>query len=302
MRFFHKTNIDFVGNRAKFFMLSLVVIAAGIIGAVAVGPELGIDFIGGTEVTVEYVNDPGTSEIRSTLDLGNFEGSEVKTVQGKNQYLIRVKETGDANEQLVNLLNEKYPDSQFSSASSEVITPRIGQEMQSQALYAIIFAVVAILLYVAFRFEFVFGLGAIVALVHDVLIALTFIIIVNSFGLLNLEINQAVLAALLTVVGFSINDTVIIFDRIRENSERHKGKSRADIFNESINETLSRTVNTLLTAVLALIPIVLFGGPSLEGFAFTMLIGFLVGTYSSIFIASSFVIWYSGKSTKAKTA
>lgn len=302
MRFFHKTNIDFVGKRAKFFMLSIVIIIAGIIGSVAVGPELGIDFVGGTEVTLTFENDPGTKEIRESLEQGNFEGSEVKTVQGKNQYLIRVKETGDANEQLVNLLNDKYPESSFISASSEVITPRIGQEMQSQALGAILLAVFAILLYVAFRFEFVFGLGAIVALVHDVLIALTVIIVVNSLGVLNLEINQAVLAALLTVVGFSINDTVIIFDRIRENQDRHKGKSRTDIFNESINETLTRTVNTLLTAVLALIPIILFGGPSLEGFAFTMLIGFLVGTYSSIFIASSFVIWYAGKSNKTKTA
>jgi preprotein translocase subunit SecF len=303
MRFFHKTNIDFVGNRGKFFVLSLVVILVGIIGATAVGPVFGIDFVGGTQVVVEYEgSDPGSDKIKDALEAKGLSGYEVKSFDQDNQYIIRVKETEGANDRILDALKSNISDVQFKSLSTEAITAKIGKEMQSGAMIAIFLAVLMILIYVALRFEFVFGLGAIVALLHDVLIAITFIIIIHKTGLINLELNQAVVAALLTVVGFSINDTVIIFDRIRENREKSKNKNFLSVVNESINETLTRTINTLLTAVLALIPIIILGGSALEGFAFTMLIGFIVGTYSSIFIASSFVIWYFEKVRKQNLA
>lgn len=303
MRFFHKTNIDFIGKRGKFFALSLVVITLGIIGSVILKPVWGIDFIGGTQVVVSFEGtDPGAGSIRTALDNAGFEGHEVKGFDKADQYIIRVKDIGDANQKILEALRSDVQGIEFKSESTETITPKIGEEMQGDAIIAIILAVIMILLYVAFRFEFVFGLGAIVALIHDVLIAVTMIIIIHRTGLINLELNQSVLAALLTVVGFSINDTVIIFDRIRENREKSKTRNFLEVVNESINETLTRTINTLLTAVLALIPIILFGGSVLEGFAFTMLIGFLVGTYSSIFIASSFVIWYFEKVRKQSFA
>lgn len=303
MRFFHKTNIDFIGKRGTFFAVSLVVIILGIIGSFIFKPVFGIDFVGGTQVVVSYDGtDPGAGQIRTALEKAGFSGHEVKAFDQADQYIIRVKETGDANVKILDALESNIPNIKFDDESTETITPKIGKEMQSDAILAIILAVIMILLYVAFRFEFVFGLGAIVALIHDVLIAVTTIIIVHQTGLINLELNQSVLAALLTVVGFSINDTVIIFDRIRENREKSKAKDFLSVVNESINETLTRTINTLLTAVLALIPIIILGGSVLEGFAFTMLIGFIVGTYSSIFIASSFVIWYFEKVRKEKFA
>lgn len=303
MRFFHKTNIDFVGKRKTFFGISILVIILGIAGAVAIGPVFGIDFVGGTQVVVSFEgNDPGAGKIREAMDNAGFTGHEVKNFDNANQYIIRVKETGDANVQILNALSAGVSGVTFEDESTETITPKIGKEMQSDALVAIFLAVLMILVYIAFRFEFVFGLGAIVALIHDVVIAGTLIIIVHKTGLINLELNQSVLAALLTVLGFSINDTVIIFDRIRENREKAKTKDYHQTINESINETLTRTINTLLTAVLALIPIIILGGSVLEGFAFTMLIGFIVGTYSSIFIASSFVIWYFDKVRKQKIA
>jgi len=156
----------------------------------------------------------------------------------------------------------------------------------------------AMLLYIGFRFEFIYGLGAIIALLHDVLFTIAIVVCVHHLGWINLEFSSTILAAMLTVVGFSVNDTVIVFDRIRENLERHKGMNFMKLVNMSVNETLSRTINTVLTVVLVLLAMVVLSGPVLEGFAFTMLIGIIVGTYSSIYIASSFVIWYLEKVKK----
>jgi preprotein translocase SecF subunit len=164
--------------------------------------------------------------------------------------------------------------------------------MRTQAFLAILFSTLMIMLYLAFRFEFSFGLASIIALFHDVVVTFLIVIIFQQTGLFSLEIDQTILAAMLTVVGYSINDTVIIFDRVRENRDLMKGKSLVTIFNRSINETISRTINTTLTTELVLIVLLFFGGPTLEGFAFTMFVGFIVGTYSSVFIATPFALWY----------
>lgn len=172
------------------------------------------------------------------------------------------------------------------------IGAKVGSELRTAALIAVVLAILAIMLYIAFRFEFTFGIGAAVAIIHDVLVTLAFVTILSKLGILNLEMNTAMIAAFLTVIGFSVNDTVIIFDRVRENLEKHKAMNLIQLMNLSINETLSRTVNTVMTVVLVLLTMTLFGGEGLEGFAFTMLIGIVTGTYSSIYIASAFVIWY----------
>ncbi len=298
MRWFYKANIDFVGKRKLFFTLSSIAIVVGIILALVLGVRYGIDFQGGTEIAVKFQKNIATQDVRSAISNAGFDGSEIKSYGVENSYLIRVKESEDAPEQVRQALASKFPDSGFEILKIDKIGPKIGSELRVDAFIAIILAVIAILIYIAFRFEFVFGLGAIVALVHDVLISFAVVVIVGHTGLINLEIDLTILAAMLTVVGYSINDTVIIFDRIRENRDVYKGRDFIWMINRSINETLSRTINTLITTMLVLITIVLFGGPVLQGFAFTMLVGFITGTYSSIFIASPFVIWYLGKVKK----
>lgn len=302
MRFFHNTTIDFVGKRQTFFFVSAILITLTVIGAIIIGPVMGIDFAGGTEIGVKFENTVTAEEVRSAIESSNFDGAEIKSFGTANAYLIRVKDSDDAPSLVKNALDTKFANNPHTTLKVDKIGPKIGNEMRTNGLIAIILAVVAILIYIGFRFEFIFGLGAIVALVHDVLFTFTLIVIINKTGLFNLEINQSTLAALLTVVGFSINDTVIIFDRIRENLEKLKGKKLTEVINISINETLSRTVNTTLTAALVLVTIVLFGGPVLEAFALTMLIGFIVGTYSSIYIASSFVLWYNDRNKKLEVA
>lgn len=308
MRFFDKTNINFVGPRKMFFLASTAFVIIGIILIATVFPPvLGIDFTGGTEVAVRFESklQDGSDrteqieiqKIRKSVEEAGFIGSEIKSFGAEDDYLIRVQTTEEASAKVNQALASAFPDVVLTTLKDDTIQPKIGSELQSQALLAVFLSVFFILLYIAFRFEFTFGLGAIVALVHDVVVTFIVIVIAQRFGL-NLEINQTILAAMLTVVGYSINDTVIIFDRIRENKEVYKGKTFVSMVNTSINETLSRTVNTVLTTFLVLLTLVLLGGPVLEGFAFTMLVGIITGTYSSIYIASSFVIWYNGKVKK----
>jgi preprotein translocase SecF subunit len=172
------------------------------------------------------------------------------------------------------------------------IGPKVGGELRSKAYLALALSFLMITLYIAFRFEFLYGLGALVALLHDAILAFVISVMVHDLGIINLEINQSFLAAMLTVIGFSVHDTVIIFDRIRENREKFKNMPLLEMMNMSINETLSRTINTVLTAVIVLLVITIFGGEVLQGFSFVMLVGFITGAYSSIYIASSFVAWY----------
>lgn len=292
MRFFHGTNIDFVGIRKMFFIISLVVTIGGLIAVAVLGVEYGIDFTGGSEIALKFSNPIPTNDIRAALSKSNIVAEEVKSFGKENQFLIRLKETGAITKKVESSLTEHFQNNQLTILKTDTIGPKIGEELKGMAFLAVILAVIAMLIYIGFRFEFIYGLGAIIALVHDVLFTFAIMIIVHHLGLINLEINQSIVAALLTVVGFSVNDTVIIFDRIRENKEKHKGMNFIKMINLSVNETLSRTINTVLTVVLVLITMVILAGPVLQGFAFTMLIGIIVGTYSSIYIASSFVIWY----------
>lgn len=298
MQFFEKTNFNFVGKRQLFFIVSTAIIILGLISVFSMGVKYGIDFEGGTEIGVKFLKNVETEQIRDVIDKKGFEGTEIKSFGKENQYLVRVKESEEVVELVMGALNGAFGEENIVKLKVDKIGPKIGQELRTDAFIAVILAVIAILIYIAFRFEFVFGLGAIAALFHDVFITFAIIVAVGHTGIINLEVNQHILAAMLTVVGYSINDTVIIFDRIRENKEVKKGTDFIYMVNLSINETLSRTVNTVSTSALVLLTMVLFGGPGLEGFAFTMLVGLLVGTYSSIYIASSFVIWYLEKIKK----
>jgi len=294
MQFFDKTNIDFIGKRKIFAIFSAIFLAVGIIVTAVSGVDYGIDFVGGTEVAVAVTPSVSITEVREAVEQTGL-APEVKTFGEDGQFLVRVKESDNAQEIVEQQLATSFAGKDIKIIKVDKIGPRIGKELRENAIWAVIFAVIAILLYIAFRFEFVFGLGAIVALVHDVVATFVTLMIFHHLGIIDLAIDNIILAAMLTVVGYSINDTVIIFDRIRENKELHKQLPLEPLVNRSINETLSRTVNTVLTTLLVLITIMLFGGPILLPFAFTMTLGLIFGTYSSIYIASSFVIWYNKK-------
>jgi len=303
MRFFKKTQIDFIGKRKFWYIVSLTITTLGIVAALTFKTvEYGIDFKGGTELAFRFTNPIDITTVRDAMDKGNFEGAEIKSYGASTDVLVRLKDTGDSS--MVNRIRENFaryiPNNSLLNQpprivegllKSDKIGAKIGGEQRLQAVYAVLASIVAILIFIAFRFDFIFGLGAIISIVHDVLIAFAAVVLCNGLTpWLNLEMNQGMLAAFLTVVGFSINDTVIIFNRIRENRLIHKGENLIALMNRSINETLSRTVITAGTVFIVLVILFIFGGEVNRGFAFCMLVGITTGTYSSIYIASAFVV------------
>ncbi len=296
MEFFGKTKIDFLNKRKFFFFLSIALNVVGL-GLAAFGIRMGIDFKGGSEVAVSFTNPQQTAVIRDIVAKAGFQNAEIKSYGKPTDFLIRVSDVAVTGHEkpsatIISSLQKAFPNEKITVQKDDLIGPKVGSELRNKALLALIIAVIAILIYIAFRFEFIYGLGAVIALIHDVCISFGMVIIFQKLEILNLEFNMGVLAALLTVAGFSINDTVIIFDRIRENRVRHKGLSLISLMNLSINETLSRTINTVVTVILVLVTILVLGGEALHGFAFTMLVGIITGTYSSIYIASAFVVWF----------
>ncbi len=298
MQFFKKPNIDFIGKRKLFFIISSILIGFLILLVLIFGFRFGIDFTGGTEIAIRVEKDISTDQLRTTLTKSKILPDEIKSYGEKNQFLLRFKEVGEDAAKIETALLGILKEYSVQILKKDTIGPKIGKELRFQAFIAVLFSIIAMLIYIGLRFEFTFGLGAIIALIHDVVFTLGMIVLFDKLGIINLEINQGIIAALLTVVGYSVNDTVIIFDRIRENREKHKGIPFAKIANLSINETLSRTVITVLTVLIVLVVMVFFSGPVLQGFAFTMTVGIIVGTYSSIFVATSFVLWFMKKIKK----
>lgn len=293
MQFFGKTHIDFMKERKLFAILSIIVIVVGSALAVIVKPELGIDFTGGTEIAIQFKSNVEAKDVRSALTKGGIRGEEVKSYGKDNSYLIRVKDTKQGSERVYAALDKYLPNVERTELKVDTIGPKIGGELWLSSILAIFLAVIGILIYIAFRFEFSYGIGAVIGIFHDLVITFALIVIANRIGIADIELNQQILAAFLMVLGYGVNDTVIIFDRIRENVERHKGQNFVKIVNDSINETLTRTVNTVGTVLLVMIVMLILGGPVLFGFAITMLIGVIFGTYSSVYVATSFVIYYN---------
>lgn len=298
MQFFDNTNIDFIGKRKQLMTFSIGIIIIGIIVALIFPMKLGIDFTGGTEIGVKFNTPIPTEQVRDIVNDAGFESAVIKSFGAPGAFLIRVKDSGEAPDKIRDAFNKSLPDNPHKTLKVDKIGPQMGDEMRGQALIAVLLSVIAIAIYVAFRFEFSFGIAAIVALFHDVMFTFLVVVIFQQFDIFSLEIDQNMLAAMLTIVGYSINDTVIVFDRVRENRALIKGKSLIDLFNLSINETLPRTINTTLTTEIVLVVLLFFGGSTLQGFAFTMFVGFLIGTFSSIFIASPFALWYLHKVKK----
>jgi len=378
MRLFENINIDFLGKRKTFYLISITLIVLGLISVFIKGLEYGIDFRGGSEVIVSFNKPVNLADVRaaaSRIGIGNVEvktygttaenvlirtplqeisqdqfdrivvniKKAISEVLPETLYTIKEKtnnsivfsfsspdtaklvsdhllskgfQAGLYSQEETNKdvivrvgvsdliregLKEKFAGYKFEIIKEDKVGPKIGKELRRDAVIAILLSLIVMLIYLGFRFKFVFGVGAVLALFHDVLVTLGFVSFFNGLipGL-NLEITQSIIAAFLTLVGFSVNDTVVVFDRIRENLKIHKTMDLKNLFNMSINRTLSRTILTSGTVFLVVLALLLFGGEVNRGFAFTFLIGIITGTYSSIYIASAIVYDWTMKRKKGK--
>jgi preprotein translocase SecF subunit len=304
MRFFKKTNIDFLKLRKVMYLSSSAVIFAGLVSLAIKGIDLGIDFRGGTELVLSFAVKPEVSQVRAALGAVGLGQSEIKFFGGESDLLIRTTEQGEGTvvgDKIKQAISQAFPDKKFVVLKEDKIGPKIGEELRRDALYAVSASFLVILLYVAVRFKFIYGVGAVVALVHDVLVALGVLSLLNGvIPVLNLEITQEVVAAFLTLVGISVNDTVVVFDRIRENLKIYRSLSLAEVINKSLNDTLSRTIITQGTVLLALTTLLFAGGEVTRGFAFTLTVGTIAGTYSSIYIASAIVLDWTMRKKKQR--
>jgi preprotein translocase subunit SecF len=303
MRFFGKTNIDFMGMRKMWYTVSATVILIGILSLVFKGVNYGIDFLGGTEVIVRFQSDVEVSAVRAAMDKAGLNKTEIKTFGSRRDILIRTPEQGEGNtigERIRESIKVNMPANPFIVHKEDKIGPKVGAELRRDAIYAIIASLAAILLYVGFRFKFIYGVGAVIALFHDVLLTLGLVSLCDGIiPQLNLEISQNMVAAFLTLVGLSINDTVVIFDRIRENQKIYRSMGLIEVINKSVNETLSRTIITSGTVFTVLAVLLFLGGEVNRGFAFASVVGIITGTYSSIYIASAIVVDYAEKMKKS---
>jgi preprotein translocase subunit SecF len=266
------------------------------------GVDYGIDFLGGTEIIVRFEKPAQISDVRSALAKGGFDKAEVKSYGSEQDFVLRTMEQGTGTtigDKMRASLTQGFPDNIFTVLKEDKIGPKIGAELRQKAFWAVLWSIVAISIYVSFRFKWIYGVGAVVALIHDVLFTLGLVSIFDGITpSFNLEISQDMIAAFLTLVGLSVNDTVVIFDRIRENQKLFRSMSLVDLINKSLNETLSRTIITSGTIFVVLIVMLVFGGEVFRGFAFTLTVGIVVGTYSSIYIASAIVVEWSVRTKK----
>ncbi len=305
MRLFKKTNIDFLGKRKMWYVVSTIMMLIGVTGLLFRGITLGIDFRGGTELVIAFDQNVEISAIRTLLDKIGYGKAEIKYYGSQNNVLILVSEqeagttTGD---KIKTALNTTFAGQKVEILREDKIGPKIGQELRRDALLAVLWSLIAILSYIAIRFKFKYGLGAVIAIVHDVLTTFGFIALLNDVVGVNLELTQEVIAAFLTLIGASVSDTIVIFDRIRENEKIYRSMPLVDVMNKSLNETLSRTIITSGTIFMVLIILLLFGGEVNRGFAFTMAFGIVTGTYSSIYIASAFVLDWTIYRNKKRAA
>lgn len=289
-------NIDFIRLRTPALVVSAVLILAGMVSLIAKGgPNYGIDFAGGVMLHIRVAEGTPIDEVRAAAGVPEVGTVSVQQFEGEvGEFLVRVP-TADAQlsdgvvTQITRSLTTAFHGKNFEMLRTEVVGPQVGKDLRRRAILSVLFATVAMGIYIAIRFDSWFGLGAGVALFHDVLLT------IGALSLYNVEVDLSVLAAVLTVVGYSVNDTVIVSDRIRENLRKNKKGHIAKIINDSINQTLSRTVLTTGTTLMVLFALFFFGGGVIHGFAFTLIVGLVVGTYSSVFIASPVVELWSGR-------
>jgi preprotein translocase subunit SecF len=281
------THINFLSKMATFLTISIMLVILSIGTIFFKGLNFGIDFNGGTIIEVQkIIGNADVSEMRerlSSLDIGN---TQLQEFGKETDLLIRVEQNSDqegSQQAIIKKITETIQ-SDYEIRRIEVVGPKVSGELIQKGITAVIASIVCVLIYIWFRFEWQFGVGAIVALIHDIIIT------IGVFSLFQLEFNLSIIAALLTIVGYSLNDTVVIYDRIREELRKYKKMPILELINQALNQTLSRTLMTSITTLIALLSLYLFGGEVIRGFTFAMIWGVLIGTYSSIFIASPVLI------------
>ncbi|HEX3036284.1 MAG TPA: protein translocase subunit SecF [Thermodesulfobacteriota bacterium] len=290
------SKIDFVGNLKKGVIISWVLILIGIVSFIYhKGPNWGVEFVGGTEVHMKFEQDIKSDDIRSALESVGYTAESVQQLglAQDREYLLRFSPevvAFDKIKEFQRKLEEVFKNNtKFKGANIlriDYIGPKVGRELIEKAIISVLLGCVGILLYLKIRFEWEFAMGAVIGIFHDVLITL------GALSLMDKEFTLTIIAALLTVIGYSVNDTIVIFDRIRENIRRATKMGFRQLVNESINQTLSRTIVTGISTICVLLALFLLGGSVIHDFAFTLLVGVVIGTYSSIFVASAFVIYW----------
>ncbi len=289
MKFFSgKTNIDFMSRSKLALIFSSVLIIASITSLAVRGLNFGLDFTGGTLIEVGYSTAPEISDVRANLEKAGFD-SIVQTFGAATDIVVRIPPTEEAESsaelstRVLAALSQGV-DGEIEMRRVEFVGPQVGDELAEQGILAVIYAMVGVFLYVMFRFQWRFSVGAVAALLHDIIISM------GVLSFVHIEFDLTVVAAILAVVGYSLNDTIVLFDRIRENFPRYRKRTPVEVVNTSINETLSRTLMTSTTTLLVLAALFYFGGEIIHGFAFTLIVGVVVGTYSSIYVASTVLL------------
>ncbi len=290
--FKRQTAFDFMGKKQTAIRLSAILILIGIVSVIIHGGlKYGIDFAGGTLVQLKFEKPPAIEEIRDGLKTIGLGDSTIQEFGSKNHILIRVQRSEEKLEevgtQVKNSLAGKFNSEAIVVERVEMVGPKVGRDLREKAVLSIIYAIIGIVIYISWRFELQYAIAAIIALIHDVLVTM------GAFSLYDKEFTLVIVAAFLTIIGYSLNDTIVVFDRIRENMRR-KGKTPlVEVINNSINQTLSRTILTSGTTLLVVVALFFLGGEIIHDFSFALLVGVMVGTYSSIFIASVFLVYWA---------
>jgi len=287
MQFFQLPHIDFIAIRKYFYGLSISLMLLGIVSIIAhKGLNLGIDFKGGTAMAIRFEKEVTTHSIRLALEKIGLGESEIKTLGTSNEFLIYMKQqkgfsASEVVKRVQTALTESIPDAKYEVRQVETVGPKIGQELRKNAMIAVVVSLLVIMFYLAWRFEFIFSACGVLGLFHDTFLAL------GVLSIFNFEISMKEIAAFLTIVGYSINDTIVVYDRIRENMKIHRGDDLKSVINRSVNETLSRTIITALTVFLVVVILFIFGGPVVKGFSLAMMVGAVTGCYSSIYLGGA---------------
>ncbi len=301
MRLFPKgTHFDFIGKKKFTLWVSTCAILLSF-GSLLYhgGLRYGIDFAGGLLVQIKFAKQVGISEVRGALEAMGYKDANVQNFGGENEFLVEVRKTSEnlqeSSKSLQASLQQRFKDKGLEIRRLEVVGPRVGRDLKTKAMWAVGLSFLGILIYVAFRFhQFAYGLGGIVALFHDVIVTY------GAISILNLEYTLSLLAVILTIIGFSINDTIVIFDRVRENIRKIKKEDLVTIFNISINETLERTLLTTGTVMLVVLILFFFGGDVIHEFTIALIVGLITGTYSTVYIASPVVLFWEEHVTRRK--
>jgi preprotein translocase SecF subunit len=298
-QFFAKTNFKFIAYRWYAITVSSIIIVAGLVTMIIRGPNWSIDFRGGIDMQVRFAQPVREGQVREAL--GGMEVGEVKRISAlgrADEILIRMKaseNTSQLQNDIRRNLEQAFPGNEIEIRNVDIVGPKVGRELRQSALISGIVAIVLLLIYISWRFKLEFAVGGIIALLHNVLITIAFL------AFFNIELSLTVLAAMLTLVGYSINDSVVVFDRIRENLKKLRQMSMGDLIDLSINETLSRSVITSVTVFLTVLALWLFGGEVLRGFSFVMVVGVAAASYATVFIAAPVILeWTQQTAIKGK--